>query len=525
MDLTLKQRISQNEGEKKRVPCRFLCGTNISCGVLKSGKNDEKNLRLHEKRCANNPERQAVSVAGLKVGESPLFGLIGSGAEFRAPSDVLARLQGSGKNTEGVIHCFPDNSFHHVVGKKNKTPFKISIFFYQGTRCCFPEDGSMLFFRKNPEKFPKMFDGEKFLVAELNNEQISGMPEPWTTSQLRLISLNAMCTIKATCTVCHKTIDMNVNSCAQGQGPCKFCSGINLGDLLPYDRSFQKYLDDKGLPWVTIPDARTIFRSGGDKVQMTCTLCNTTWGDRTPNNQYNCNSGCSGCSDNHRAERCAYTLYKNVLPDAEMRTQGQARLKDVHKNPFDVASTNYKIIFEIMSITYHVDKGKLPNDIEKMLAVLRKGYVYIMAHCEDFHQNPRRELAWKRCLAYALRQAGENPTPRVIHVRRDVAWTAYDSMRDAALAAEFGYQDVFCGDVNAHATERLPDETRGQTTLPWGAAAGASAPEAEAEAEVEVEASCTAPLAAAAARVAPTQLTLEAAFKRRKVGAATAGGQ
>jgi hypothetical protein len=215
-------------------------------------------------------------------------------------------------------------------------------------------------------------------------------------------------------------------------------------------------------------------------------------------------------------------MYKCVLPDAEMCTQGQAWLEDVHKNPFDVSSTNYVIVIEIMSILYHVDNGKLPNDIDKMMALLRKGYVYIMAHCEDFHQNPRRELAWKRCLVYALRQAGENPTPRVIHVRRDATWTAYDSMRDAALAAEFGYQDVFCGDVNAHATERLPDETRAQTTLPWSAAAGASAPEPEAE--EEVEASCTAPLVAAAARVAPTQLTLEAAFKRRKVGAATAGG-
>ena len=209
-----------------------------------------------------------------------------------------------------------------------------------------------------------------------------------------------------------------------------------------------------------------------------------------------------------------------------MHTQGQARLGDVHRNPFDVASTNYAVIIEIMSIPYHVNDGKLPNDIDKMMGALRKGYVYIMAHGEDYFQPPLRELAWRRCLAYALRQAAENPTPRVLHVRRDVAWTAYDSMRDAALAAEFGYQDVFCGDVNAHATERLPDETHAQTTLPWGAAAGASAPEPEAvtEAEAEAEALCSVPLVTAAARVAPTQLTLESAFKRRKVDAPPAGG-
>lgn len=38
-------------------------------------------------------------------------------------------------------------------------------------------------------------------------------------------------------------------------------------------------------------------------------------------------------------------------------------------------------------------------------------------------------------------------------------------MRDAAHAAGFPYEDVFCGDVKAHATERLPGETRTQTTL------------------------------------------------------------
>ena len=94
---------------------------------------------------------------------------------------------------------------------------------------------------------------------------------------------------------------------------------------------------------------------------------------------------------------------------------------------------------------------------------------FTMAHCEDFHRSPLRELVWKRCLAYAMRQVGADTTPRVIHVRRDADWTSYDPMREAALAAEFGYQDVFCIDVNAHAAERLPDEMHSQTVLNWGA--------------------------------------------------------
>lgn len=149
-----------------------------------------------------------------------------------------------------------------------------------------------------------------------------------------------------------------------------------------------------------------------------------------------------------------------------MYPRGQARLEGVHKNPFDVVSTNFKVVIEVMSFGFHVAKGKLPNDTEKMIAAIRDGYVYIMAHCEDFHIRPDRLLAWKRCVVHALRIAKETPTPRVIHVRRDATWDAYDCMRDAALAAEFPYQDVFCGDVNAHATERLPGETHTQTTVP-----------------------------------------------------------
>jgi hypothetical protein len=149
-----------------------------------------------------------------------------------------------------------------------------------------------------------------------------------------------------------------------------------------------------------------------------------------------------------------------------MYPRGQARLEGVHKNPFDVVSKNIKVIIEVMSFKWHVEAGKLPNDMDKMLAALGAGYVYIMAHCEDYHIGPEREHAWKRCIVAALRLAKEDATPRVIHVRRDALWTAYDCMRDAALAAEFPYEDVFCGDVNAHAAERLPGETHTQATLP-----------------------------------------------------------
>ena len=166
-----------------------------------------------------------------------------------------------------------------------------------------------------------------------------------------------------------------------------------------------------------------------------------------------------------RAELCAYELYSFVFPESDMLPRGQARLEGVHANPFDVASANVKVIVEVMSIRWHVEAGRLSNDTEKMLAALRAGYVYIIAHCEDHNVKPDRERAWKRCIVAALRMAEADPTPRVIHVRRDASWDAYDCMRDAALAAGFPYEDVFCGDVNAHATERLPGEMHTQTTL------------------------------------------------------------
>jgi hypothetical protein len=116
-----------------------------------------------------------------------------------------------------------------------------------------------------------------------------------------------------------------------------------------------------------------------------------------------------------------------------------------------------------MSILFHIRKpGKLENDVNKMLAALQKHSAdYILAHCEDFHSSTARVCAWKRCVVRALRQSLADPKPRLIHVRRDESWNAYESMR---AAAGFPYADIFCGDVNACADERLPDEHTVQKT-------------------------------------------------------------
>ena len=148
-----------------------------------------------------------------------------------------------------------------------------------------------------------------------------------------------------------------------------------------------------------------------------------------------------------------------------MNSRGKVYLHDVHANPFDIASKEYAVIVEIMSLRWHVEAEKLPNDTAKMLAALRGGYVYIMAHSEDYRFGPDRFSAWKRCIVAALRLAKEDATPRMIHVRRDAHWTAYDCMGDVALEAGFTYEDIFCGNKNAHATERLPDEIHTQKTL------------------------------------------------------------
>jgi hypothetical protein len=291
-----------------------------------------------------------------------------------------------------------------------------------------------------------------------------GAPEtskPWTTSQLRLISLNYAGTVEVFDIRCGKIIKMNVDNCARGQGPCRNCTGNHPDDVL-YERSFQYYLDLKKLSWTTVPAANTILMNHTVNVQMTCLVCHTTW-PRRPAGQVDQNSWCSGCDGCHRAELCAFKLYEFMFPDADMYDRGQARIEGVHDNPYDIASTNVKIIVEIMSIFFHT--GRLSNDTEKMLASLRDGRVYIMGHSEDHAKPPGLEFAWKRSMAHALRLAKADLTPRVIHVRCNATWDAYDCMRDAAVAEGFPYEDVMCGDVTAYATERLPGETAQQTTI------------------------------------------------------------
>lgn len=436
------------------------CAKNISCPVLPSGNTHEVNLRRHEKTCKKNPNREVGSVRGLKVGA--VFEALGSGAEFQAPGDIREIAQGSKKAMVGAIHMFPDKTWHPVVGKQNGEPLTATKFFGEGIRCCFDEDKSMLLFRNRPGLFPKMYDAYgKCVIAQIGTEQVEGGPAPWPISILRRYSLNSTDKIIVHCIRCNTAIEMVSNRCAQGQGPCRNCFGGNP-DIVSYERSFQAYLDSKNLNWTTVPHARTILATHNGNVQITCTLCAQKW-PRIPNNQVYHNSGCYGCKARHRAELCAYELYMFVFTEADMFERGKAYLEGIHKNPFDVASTNVKVIVEVMSLTYHVKAGKLPNDTEKMLAALRDGYVYIVVHSEDHTVVPDRESAWKRCIVAALRQAKENATPRMFHVRRNKEWDAYECMREAA--SEFPYEDIFCGDVNAHATERLPGETHTQTTF------------------------------------------------------------
>lgn len=439
------------------------CRKGILCSLYPSGKINEGNLRRHENACKNNPERVVKTVRGMKVGD--VFGAVGSGAEFQAPENVRRLGQGSQKPLEGAVHTFPDGSSHPVVGKLNQKPILASSFFQQDIRCCADESESMMQFRVRPDLFPKIYNSDgACVIAEFGTARIEGAPAPWTTSIMRLFALNSHTKIDAHCIGCNTKIQICIVNCANGQGPCRNCMG-NRPAAIPYFRSLQKYFDEKELQWTTVPDACTILANSNDKeILFFCNLCSETW-TRKPNSQVQQNCGCPGCEARHRAELCAYELYEFVFPEAEMHPRGQARLEDVHRNPFDVASTNVKVVIEVMSLRYHVEAGKLPNDTDKMLAALRDGCVYIMVHAEDHAVAPSRELAWKRCVVAALRQAKENATQRMIHVRRDVLWTAYDCMRDAALAAEFSYHDIFCGDLNAHATVRLPNETLAQTTL------------------------------------------------------------
>jgi hypothetical protein len=425
---------------------------------------NKNNLKKHEKRCKQNPARQLHTVRGLKVGD--FFGAIGSDAEFQAPEAVRNLGQGSKYSLDGAIHVFNDGSFHPVIGQRTGKAILASLFFYKGNRCCADEDKSLMFFRLRPDLFPKLYSADgKCLIAEIGTEKIDGAPAPWTNSTLRRYSLNFNGTFSMTCLGCNSTIQMNANNCAQGHATCRNCTS-NKPETILYPRSFQAYLDTTNRPWKTVPDACTFLAQSRVLVQMTCTVCNETW-SRRPSNQVSINCGCPGCEARHRAELCAYELYKFSFHEADMYPRGQARLEGVHKNPFDVASSNIKVIVEVMSLKYHVGdtdaQCRLPNDIEKMIAALNAGHVFIMVHCEDYHRGPERELAWKRCLVAALGKANRNAMPRVIHVRRNACWTAYDCMREAA--SDFPYEDIFCGDVNAHATERLPGETHTQTTL------------------------------------------------------------
>ena len=464
---------SKAGADKVKRPCKH-CAQKISCSVLPSGTINEGTLRTHEIICKMNPNRVVkTTVRGSKVGV--VFGPLGSDAEFQAPDYVLKLTQGSSKALKGAIHRLPDGSEHPVVGMMSGKPIKAAIFFGKDVRCCYDAEKSMLKFRNRPELFPNMYNSEgKCLIAQISTEKVEGAPQdaPWTISTLRKFALNCHDSIEVYCIGCKTIIEMCNNSCAQGQGPCRNCTG-KQPDMVLYGRSLQAYFDATGKKWTTVPDAFTILSHHYSTVQMTCTVCTATW-PRVPASQVQNNSGCPGCEARHRGELCAYELYQFVFPEADMYLRGQARLEGVHKNPFDVASTNIKVVVEVMSYTYHVEEGRLPNDMEKMLAALRAGYVYIMAHSKDYEVTPARFLAWKRCIVAALRLAKEDATPRMIHVRRDATWSAYDNrnwsaydcMCDAALAAEFPYEDVFCGDVNAHAAERLPGETHTQTTLP-----------------------------------------------------------
>ena len=453
--------VTKRKRESQARKCTH-CNKGISCAVFPSGNINEGTLRRHEKICNKNPNREVKSVRGLTA--SAVFGPLGSNAEFQAPEAVRKITQGSRGLLLGAIHKLPDGSEHPVVGNMNGKTLTANGFFVHGRRCCFDEEKSMLQFRLRPDLFPKMYDsGGRCLIAEIGTEQIEGAPTPWSISTLRKISLNFSYKIDVFCLGCKMTIKMRNNHCAQGHGPCRNCTGAKP-DIVLYERSFQAYLDAKNHKWSTVPEACTLLAGHNEFVQVTCMVCNATW-PRRPKNQVHHNSGCPECDVRHRGELCAYELYSFVFPEAEMLARGQARLEGVHANPFDVASANVMVIAEGMSRTYHVEAGRLPNDTEKMLAALRAGYVYAMVHSEDYDSRPERERAWMRCIVAALRKAEADPTPRVIHVRRDASWDAYDCMRDAVLAAGFPYEDVFCGDVNAHATQRLPGETHVQSTL------------------------------------------------------------
>ena len=93
------------------------------------------------------------------------------------------------------------------------------------------------------------------------------------------------------------------------------------------------------------------------------------------------------------------------------------------------------------------------------------GYVYVMVHCEDFSTSPLSELAWERAVVHALGLADKNKTPRMIHVRRGVTWNLYNHMHVVSIAAGFGCEDVFCGDILGNATVKLPGDKLRQAKI------------------------------------------------------------
>jgi hypothetical protein len=196
--VVVKRATVSNAGSEK-VPCACqFCANPISCSTQVNGTINKGPLRAHEKRCPKNPNRLVVSVAGKKV--SAVFGSLESDAEFRVPEAVRLLTQGSRGVLAGAIHVFPDGSQHPVVGHRTGEPIPITTFFSSGTRCCSPEDKSMMQFRLRPDMFPNMYDDNgQCVISEIGTKIIVGAPEtskPWTTSQLRLISLNYAGTVE-----------------------------------------------------------------------------------------------------------------------------------------------------------------------------------------------------------------------------------------------------------------------------------------------------------------------------------------
>jgi hypothetical protein len=467
--ILLNKRVqASRSGDKKVIRNCEFCKRGISCSVLPSGAVHEISLRRHEKVCQNNPERKKVSVSGKRISDDPRFGLVGSSAEFQTTQTVLNMFQGSSKNQIVATHHFPDGSYHEVQGQMTKTYIRCDRFFGGNVFCCKKPSESILAFVLEPDRFPKLYEEDGLCtVAQLRGKkECATDPVPWKYSDMTKISIGAAVKLDALCLRCNSQIIFTPASLSRNvnpAGPCDFCNGNRPKSIL-YSRSFQRYLDAKGLKWITEPDASTILLHHALEVKINCLKCDHVW-KRVPDSQVQKNSSCPGCGERHHAEARTFELYQFVYSSADMYPRGHAVLPDVSSKRFDVASRNIKVIVETMSKLFHVDNGRLPHDTSDMISALRAGYVYIMVHIEDHAQPPGLENAWKRCVVHALRLAKDDLTPRLLHVRRNASWDAYDCMRDAALEAGFAYFDIFCGHANAHATEKLPGEALQQTTL------------------------------------------------------------